>query len=156
MSIKTIHTIGYEGCSVEEVLDALELHGVATLVDVRELPLSRKRGLSKTRLGELCAERGLRYVHQRALGNPKAIRKSGMSAPEMMAAYAAHLDDMDAAGTLHPVLYELDVLWRDGPICLMCYEADPATCHRTVAAQRLAVDMGAVVVDISPGGRDER
>jgi hypothetical protein len=49
--------------------------GVERLVDVRELPLSRRRGFSKTALGDALRHAGIEYVHVRALGNPKPNRE---------------------------------------------------------------------------------
>jgi Protein of unknown function, DUF488 len=54
--------------------------GVERLIDVRELPISRRRGYAKTALGQAMADAGVEYVHIKALGNPKPFRdlyKSG-------------------------------------------------------------------------------
>ena len=44
--------------------------GVERLIDVRELPISRRRGFAKTALGEALAAEGVEYLHMRSLGNP--------------------------------------------------------------------------------------
>lgn len=67
-------TIGYEGCSADEWLELLVASRVEIIVDVREMPLSRKPGFSKTRLAEMLRSKGIDYVHLRSLGNPKAHR----------------------------------------------------------------------------------
>lgn len=140
-----LHTIGYEGRTAAEVLDALLDAGVGTLLDVRELPLSRKAGLSKKALAAACEEAGIGYAHERALGNPKAIRKGGGSSSEIIAAFRAHLDAAVASGDplVRAALDAAALLHRaSGPVCLLCYEADPETCHRTVVAERLAGELG--------------
>lgn len=61
-------SIGYEGRTALELIATLSQLGVSVLVDVRLTPLSRKPGLSKTKLGLAAAEAGIRYVHLPALG----------------------------------------------------------------------------------------
>jgi uncharacterized protein (DUF488 family) len=68
-------TIGYEGKAADGFVDDLVESGVQILVDVRELPLSRKRGFSKTALSELVQQAGIEYLHLRALGSPRKSRK---------------------------------------------------------------------------------
>jgi Protein of unknown function, DUF488 len=54
-----LFTVGYEGRSIDELVDALPGAGVERLVDVRELPLSRRRGFSKTALGDALRRAGI-------------------------------------------------------------------------------------------------
>src|SRR5437867_8720823 len=71
-----LFTTGYEQHRHPEALvAALQDAGVRRLMDVRELPLSRRRGFSKSRLSEALADAGIRYEHERALGNPKPLRE---------------------------------------------------------------------------------
>ena len=108
--------------------------GVERLVDVRELPISRRRGYAKTALGEALQAVGIEYVHIKALGNPKPFRdlyKSG-HAEEGRMRYERHLltEGRDALDDLVPLL-------RDKRTALMCVEHDPAVCHRTVIVDAL-------------------
>ena len=52
------HTLGYEQSEPEDYIRRLQQHGVSVVVDVRDFPISRKRGFSKARLRELLAEAG--------------------------------------------------------------------------------------------------
>lgn len=70
----TIVSVGSEGRSVDELVDALADAGVSVLVDVRENAISRKRGLSKRALAEKLQARGITYVHEPTLGNPRDNR----------------------------------------------------------------------------------
>jgi uncharacterized protein (DUF488 family) len=71
----TLFTIGYEGHPTPgSMVTTLQGADVERLLDVRELPLSRRRGFSKTLLSATLAEHGIRYDHERALGNPKVHR----------------------------------------------------------------------------------
>jgi uncharacterized protein (DUF488 family) len=79
--VTRLYTVGYQGRSLAELLDSLSRAEVQRVVDVRELPLSRKPGFSKTALAAALAERGIEYVHVKPLGNPKANRERYWRAP---------------------------------------------------------------------------
>ena len=66
-------TIGYERLLPPELLAELEAAGVERLIDVRYRAQSRRPGMSKTRLSEMLAERGIAYEHRRELGTPADI-----------------------------------------------------------------------------------
>src|SRR5258705_13848107 len=70
----TVFTIGYEGMNIREFLLMLSEHHIEAVVDVRELPLSRKPGFSKTALAKSLNLAGLEYVHMVELGCPKLVR----------------------------------------------------------------------------------
>jgi uncharacterized protein (DUF488 family) len=132
----TIWTIGYEKLMPGALVAELEAAGVRRLIDVRYRPQSRRAGMSKTRLGERLADHGIAYEHRRALGTPADLRwlyKNNRIA-EGRAAFAAHVAEHHAA--------DLDALAAeipDGPrTVLMCLEADPAVCHRSVLTEQLA------------------
>src|SRR6202158_4467503 len=66
-----LFTIGYEQTPAKAVLDELENAGVKLLVDVRAVAASRRPGFSKNQLAAGLDERGISYLHLRALGTPK-------------------------------------------------------------------------------------
>ena len=70
MTIRTLYTIGYEKALQRDVLTALTEAGVATLIDVRDRPISRRPGFSKRQLAAAIEDAGMRYVHLKALGTP--------------------------------------------------------------------------------------
>ena len=130
----TLVSIGYEGKSVEDLVRLLLRQRVQVLVDVRLTPLSRKPGLSKTKLAESLRAVGIRYVHHRALGNPKDNR-AGFRAgePESVARYRDILRTEAATDALAHVCE----LLGDGVVALLCFEHNPAECHRDVVANLL-------------------
>src|SRR6516225_5093362 len=65
-----LFTIGYEKAVLQDVLATLAAAGVATLLDVRDRPISRRPGFSKRQLAAGIEEAGMRYVHLQALGTP--------------------------------------------------------------------------------------
>jgi uncharacterized protein (DUF488 family) len=130
-----IWTIGYERLLPPELVAELEAAGVERVLDVRYRPQSRRPGMSKTRLGEALASRGIAYEHRRALGTPPDIRwlfKAGRLA-EATVAYREHVE-RDAAEELDRLAAELD---RAPRTALLCLEADPAACHRRIVAEAL-------------------
>lgn len=129
-------TVGYEGRDLATFLDQLEDAGVARLVDVRELPLSRRKGFSKTALGDALADRGIEYVHVRPLGNPKPNRERYWAGDVEggAAVYRAHLRDENP----YSALVELADTLGDATVCLMCFEADHERCHRDVIVDSLS------------------
>ncbi|WP_233213737.1 DUF488 domain-containing protein [Mycobacterium hubeiense] len=127
-------SIGYEGKTVHDLVTQLLEQDVRVLVDVRLTPLSRKPGLSKTKLSEALAAVGIRYVHHRALGNPKDNR-AGFRAgePDSVARYRDVLDSAAAADALAHVCELLD----GGAVALLCFEHEHAECHRNFVVNRL-------------------
>jgi uncharacterized protein (DUF488 family) len=133
----TIWTTGYEQHRTpEDLVSALQAAGVTRLLDVRELPLSRRRGFSKTKLSEALAAGGIRYEHEKALGNPKHLRdlyKSGdVAAGE--AGYRKRITT-DYAWAVDQLA---DSIAQDAPAtAMLCWEADHAACHRSVIVDEL-------------------
>jgi uncharacterized protein (DUF488 family) len=128
-------TIGYEQATQAQVLDRLEAAGVKVLIDVRAVAASRRAGFSKTLLAASLAERGIDYVHLRALGTPKAGRdaaKAGRTA-EMAAIFAQQLETPEA----QVELARAAAIASEKTAALLCLEADARCCHRSIVAERL-------------------
>ncbi|MGW5958888.1 DUF488 domain-containing protein [Methylorubrum thiocyanatum] len=134
---KTLFTIGYEGLSPERLHAALKVADVAVLADVRAVANSRKRGFSKGALKAGLVEAGLGYEHFRSLGTPKSGREAARAhdAGLMRRIYCEEVLDTADGGL---ALDALAVLAAERPVCLLCFERDPARCHRRVLAERLA------------------
>ncbi len=134
-AIVPLCTIGYEGRTLDDLAETLVRNGVARVVDVRQLPLSRKRGFSKSSLAEFLAGRGIAYVGARDLGTPVAMRRQYKATGDFDALareYNAYLTTVDDSVE---VLYQMAV---EEPCCLLCFERDAATCHRSVLADAVA------------------
>jgi len=139
-----IFTIGYEGVIMGDFLDALRQVGVERVIDVRAIPNSRRPGFSKTPLRNALAEIGIDYVHLRALGTPAAGREAARAGrkAELEAIYAGQLETPRAMAEGAMMLD----LAGERPSALLCYERNPACCHRTLLWQSLAPD--AEIVDL--------
>jgi len=73
--VKELFTVGYEGVTIEVFIANLRANNVECVLDVRELPLSRKRGFSKTQLGQALNDADIRHIHLRELGTPSSPLK---------------------------------------------------------------------------------
>jgi uncharacterized protein (DUF488 family) len=141
----TIVSIGYEGRSAEEVVDALVESGVAVLVDVRLNAISRKAGLSKRALAERCKARGIEYMHEPTLGNPRDNRDGFREGrPENHRAFEQHLVVQGA-----DALVRVGKLLKDRTVGLLCFEADACSCHRSIVAEHLKKDDPAAMVQLA-------
>jgi uncharacterized protein (DUF488 family) len=143
--VPNLFTIGYEDHATPgSLVAALRAAGVERLVDVRELPNSRRKGFSKKALAAALEGGGIAYEHARALGNPhRDLYRAGRLA-EGEAAYRAHLKAPAGQETLAHLESTLDT-----PTCLLCLEASPAHCHRTIVAEALRERLaGLEVVDL--------
>ncbi|EHP90523.1 DUF488 family protein [Methylorubrum extorquens] len=134
---KILFTIGYEGLTPERLHAALKAADVSLLADVRAVANSRKRGFSKGALKAGLLEAGLGYAHFRGLGTPKSGREAARAddAGLMRRIYCEEVLDTADGGLALDALAELAA---ERPICLICFERDPARCHRRVLAERLA------------------
>ena len=141
-----LFTIGYEGETQPAVIDRLKGAGVEVVADVRAVAASRRAGFSKTVLSNSLNEAGIDYVHLRALGTPKPGRDAAHKGhiAEMHAIYAEHMEE--PASQL--AFEELRALAGERKTALLCYEADPAGCHRTILSKRLEAEDGFEVVDL--------
>ncbi|NIJ29262.1 uncharacterized protein (DUF488 family) [Sphingomonas insulae] len=140
----TIYTIGYEATTMADFLAALQAAGVARVIDVRALPLSRRPGFSKSGLAASLAEAGIDYVHLKALGTPKRGRDAAKKGD--VATLEAVYDDQLALPEAQAAAAIMLGLAAEKPSALLCYERDPRHCHRTLLLD--AVGEGATVVDL--------
>jgi uncharacterized protein (DUF488 family) len=141
-------TIGYENATPQRLIEALREAAIVTLVDVRALANSRKPGFAKGALSAALEEAGIGYVHLRALGTPaegRAAARSGKPAA-MRSIFAAHLEGTEAQAALA----DLKDRARRQAVCVLCLEADPAQCHRTLVAEAVGLPIRHLYPAITP------
>ena len=146
-------TIGHSNRSLEEFLRLLESNGVTLLVDVRTRPRSRHNPqFDLETLPASLAARGIGYRHAPALGG---LRRSAPDSPNDGWADPARRGFADYMRTEGFVLALEDLIARLGGarVALMCAEADPANCHRSLIADALAArrcDVRHIVAEDAP------
>src|SRR5882724_7065294 len=136
MTGRTLYSIGYEKALLTDVLATLTGAGVATLIDVRDRPISRRPGFSKRQLTAAIEDAGMRYVHLQALGTPPEGRLAGRR--REWDRFWAIVEEKLARPEAELALQEAGELAEAAPSCLLCYEVDWQICHRRRVAEILA------------------
>ena len=133
-----IFTIGYEATTMAEFLAALKGAGVERVIDVRALPLSRRPGFSKSPLRAALDEAGIDYVHLKALGTPSEGRTAARAGrqEDLVRIYAGQLELPEAIVQAE----QMRELATEKPSALLCYEREPAVCHRSLLLAAVARD----------------
>jgi uncharacterized protein (DUF488 family) len=130
-----ISTIGYEGSEITDFVSVLKYSGIQALVDIRDLPSSRKPGFSKNSLNASVSKAGIEYIHLKSLGDPRdgrlAARAGNMT--KFRKIFCEHIGSPDGKMALNFVAN----LARSKSICLMCFERDHKVCHRDIVVQEL-------------------
>jgi len=127
-------TLGYQSHTQSSLLTLLTANQVAVLVDVRQNPISRKKGFSKNSLEKNAARMGITYLHFPCLGTPPQIRsfygRTG-NVKQTLKKYEIYLSSRTKC------LESLVQTVTSKQFCLLCLESDYTFCHRSVIAQRL-------------------
>ena len=120
-------TIGYTGRKTDEIIAALKQHGVRTLVDIRQNPVSMYRPeLSKTNLAKILEDNGMCYVHLPQFGVPRDIRAKAIETGTREVIWAWY--DANVIASFLNLHFFMNGF--EHPIALMCTEIDPHECHR--------------------------
>lgn len=130
-----IYTIGYEGADIESFLHTLALVEVERVLDIRDVPASRKRDFSKNILRSHLEAAGISYSHFKPLGDPKAGRDAMRSGNRQLfeEIFAEHMRRPEAQGALGDITKAA----LDETCVLLCYERDYKDCHRTIVAKEM-------------------
>ena len=149
----SIATIGYEGATIATFQAALRAARIDLLVDVRALASSRRPGFAKTRLAANARDAGAEYLHLRALGTPSDGRVAARAGrhEEMQRIFRVQLATPEAQAELALVG---DLVRQGRRVCLLCFEAQPQHCHRSIVAAALSAILPATVVNLTPVNDD--
>lgn len=131
-----IYTIGYAKHTPESLFERLKGAGVQSLIDVCELPISRKRGFAKSALSSAAAASGIEYRHFKLLGVPSEMRHRRRDGETAGADYMAEFRTLLQGRT--DAVREAINLAEAKPSCLLCLEEKPEDCHRTIVAEKMA------------------
>jgi uncharacterized protein (DUF488 family) len=130
-----LYTIGYEGLDSRRFLKTLIHNGIDMVVDIRKLPLSRKKGFSKTALKELLNGENIEYQNFQGLGAPKEIREELYQSGNYSRFFERYLK---CIAEKQDLLEDIHALVNSGKtVSLLCYEHNPEQCHRKVVAEQL-------------------
>lgn len=142
-----IHTIGHSTRPLEEFLDILRTHEISELVDIRTVPKSRHNPQYHIdSLRETMPAAGIGYRHLPALGGLRHARPDSPNGGWRNASFRGYADHMATPEFLDG-LDELLSIARSRSTAIMCAEAVPWRCHRSLVGDALLV-RGIDVVDI--------
>ncbi len=134
MKKQSLFTTGYEGENIHDFILKLLTNKISVVIDIREIPLSRKKGFSKNALKTILNENEIHYIHYKQLGSPKKIRHKLHEDRDYESFFNEYRSYI--SGQLS-VLDELKETINSGNACLLCFEKDHKTCHRSIVAEEL-------------------
>ncbi len=143
----TIHTIGHSTHAIEEFIDVLTAHGIGQVVDVRTIPKSRHNPqFNADALPESLKIAGIDYVHMPALGGLRHARKDSLNQGWKNASFRGFADYMQTPEFEEGLLKLIEMAGKR-KTAIMCAEAVPWRCHRSLIGDALVV-RGIAVMDI--------
>ncbi len=133
-----IYTVGHSNRRIEDLLAILKARNIGTLVDIRTIPKSRFNPQFNTgEIGKSLKAEGIDYLHMPSLGG---LRKSiGAASPNMAwenASFRGFADYMQTS-EFEPGLASLIAITSKSTIAIMCAEAVPWRCHRSLVSDAL-------------------
>ncbi len=142
-----VYTIGYESRSLDSFLDSLRQNHIEQVIDVRQVPMSRKPGFSKGKLSSALEGAGISYVHVKELGSSKEMREKLHATKDYDAFF---YDYRYYLGTHFALVQQAWELASEKRSCLLCFEKKPSECHRSVIAEFIYTRMPNVdgVIDL--------
>lgn len=146
-----IFTVGHSTRSIDELVDLLREHDIGTLVDIRTVPRSQfNPQFNADSLPRELQERNVAYVGFPDLGGLRKARKDSLNSGWRNASFRGYADYMNT-GEFRTALDRLIDLARTSTLAIMCAEAVPWRCHRSLVGDALTV-RGIDVIDIlGPG-----
>lgn len=139
MSPETVCTIGHSNRPIDEFIGLLRQNGIACLLDIRTVPKSRHNPqFGQEQLAATLADAGIEYRYMRGLGGLRHPRKDSLNGGWRNLSFRGYADYMQTdefAANVNAVIE----LARDKRCVLMCAEAVPWRCHRSLVADALLV-----------------
>ena len=133
----TIWTIGHSTRPIDEFIGLLRAHQIDLLVDIRTVPRSRYNPqFNMDTLAQSLRDAGLQYHHSPGLGGLRKATKDSINDGWRNASFRGYADYMQTE-EFHRALEELMACGRDKNTAVMCAEAVPWRCHRSLIADAL-------------------
>jgi uncharacterized protein (DUF488 family) len=150
----TVSTIGHSTHPIEVFIGMLDAHGIRGLVDVRTIPKSRwNPQFVRESLRASLHAAGIQYYHLPGLGGLRHPRTDSINAAWRNASFRGYADYMQTP-EFGENLDHLIALASEAPIAIMCAEAVPWRCHRSLIADAL-VARGILVTNILSAAKSQ-
>ena len=141
----TIYTIGHSTRTLEDFIALLQSYGIECLVDIRTVPRSRHNPqFNGDTLRKALKPHGIEYAPLRALGGLRRARQDSPNTGWRNTSFRGYADYMQTEEFAHG-LDQLIALSRQQRTAIMCAEAVPWRCHRSLVADALSVRSIAVI-----------
>lgn len=145
-----VFTIGHSTRPIEEFIDLLKINGVLQLVDIRTIPRSRHNPqYEQTLLQKILPKAGIEYIYMKDLGGLRPSVKNSVNTGWRNKSFRNYADYMQT-NTFQYALQELTKISKEKPTAIMCAEAVPWRCHRSLVGDALLV-RDIMVCDIMSG-----
>jgi uncharacterized protein (DUF488 family) len=145
MKQSVIWTIGHSTRSIEEFLDLLARQAIRILVDVRAIPFSRHNPqFNKDALSKSLEKAEIAYHHFADLGGRRKSLSDSKNTGWRNASFRGYADYMQTP-KFQAALHELTILAARSPTAIMCAEAVPWRCHRSLIADSFIAQGGRVL-----------
>jgi uncharacterized protein (DUF488 family) len=145
---KPVFTIGHSTRSIEEFVGLLQTHGIEQVADIRTIPKSRRvPHFNGDALERALADAGIGYVHLKELGGLRHPRKESPNTGWRNESFRGYADYMQTPA-FAAALVRLVEISRARTTAIMCAEAVPWRCHRSLVADALTVGMKLPVLHI--------
>jgi len=133
----TLYTIGHSTRPADAFVALLRAHGIRHLVDVRTIPRSRHNPqYNSDALAATLAAAGIGYTHMKSLGGLRKPKPDSINAGwrnDSFRGYADYMQTPEFAAALDDLL----AIGAEQPTAIMCAEAVPWRCHRSLVADAL-------------------
>jgi len=134
-----IFTVGHSTLPIEHFITLLHVYGIERLVDIRTVPRSRHNPqFNADALPASLAAEQIEYLHMDGLGGLRHARKDSINTGWRNASFRGYADYMQT-GAFAEAIEELIAMSRLGRIAIMCAEAVPWRCHRSLVADALLI-----------------
>ncbi|HZX00426.1 MAG TPA: DUF488 domain-containing protein [Trueperaceae bacterium] len=147
MADTTIYTIGHSTRSLDEFVAMLKAHGVTSLIDIRTIPKSRRHPhFAGETLAESLPDAGVSYDWMEALGGLRKPKPDSENSAWRNLSFRGYADHMQTEA-FNAAVDELVRRSQDASVAIMCSEAVPWRCHRSLVGDALLA-RGVKVLDI--------
>ncbi|HTA45094.1 MAG TPA: DUF488 domain-containing protein [Bryobacteraceae bacterium] len=135
--VANVFTIGHSTRTAEALIAMLRAHGVTCLADVRTIPKSRHNPqFNREDLSATLNHHGISYIHLPELGGLRHPRKDSINTGWQNASFRGYADYMQTL-EFETGLERLLEIARNEVLTIMCAEAVPWRCHRSMIADAL-------------------
>jgi uncharacterized protein (DUF488 family) len=136
--LATLYTIGHSTRTLDELVSALKAHGIATLVDIRAFPMSRRLPhFNREALERSLPEQGIRYVWMQALGGYRKSARKDSPHTALRNANFRNYADYTLTPEFEQAAADLLQLATNAPTACMCAERVYFRCHRMIVSDWL-------------------